>query len=128
MSANKVTITAFALSLFAFTANAQDAGDAVAGEKVFAKCKACHVADEATNKVGPTLLGVLGRTPGTVEGFKYSKAMVAYGEENVWDEETLTAYLKAPRAVVKGTRMAFAGLKKDEDVANVLAYINQFSE
>ncbi len=128
MSANKVTIAALAFSVFAFTANAQDAGDPVAGEKVFAKCKACHVADEAKNRVGPTLLGVLGRTPGTVEGFKYSKAMVAYGEENVWDEETLIAYLKAPRAVVKGTRMAFAGLKKDEDVANVLAYINQFSE
>ena len=108
--------------------HAEEMGDPVAGEKVFAKCKACHVVEEATNRVGPTLNGVIGRVPGTVEGFKYSKAMTEYGTDRVWDEETLAAYLHAPRDVVKGTRMAFAGLKDDADIANVIAYMKQFSQ
>lgn len=103
-------------------------GDVEAGEKVFRKCASCHVVDSDQNKVGPSLQNVIGRVPGTVEGFKYSNAMVAFGEENVWDEETLMSYLAKPRDVVKGTRMAFAGLKKEEDLVNVIAYLKSFSE
>lgn len=103
-------------------------GDPDAGKRVFSKCKACHVIDSAANKIGPSLLGVVGRVPGTVEGFKYSKAMIIYGEDKVWDEDNLAAYLRAPRAIVKGTRMAFVGLKKDEDITNIIAYIKQFEE
>jgi len=102
------------------------AGDAAAGEKVFKKCKACHVVNKEQNRTGPHLVNLLGRTAGSVEGFKkYSKAMKSSGI--VWDEETLDGYLKAPKKYLKGTRMAFAGLKKDADRANVIAYLKTFS-
>ena len=108
-------------------AGAAQAQDAAAGEIVFKKCSACHVANEAKNKVGPSLLGILGRTAGTVEGFKYSPAMVDAGKGGlVWDEAKLTEYLHAPKAVVKGTKMAFAGLKDDADILNLIAYLKQF--
>ncbi len=123
-----VSITALAILVSSLPAMGEELGDPVAGKKVFAKCKAFHFADEPTNKVGPSLLGVIGLTPGTVEDYKYSKAMAVFGEEKVWDEENLAAYLRAPRAIVRGTKMAFVGLKKDEDVANVIAYINQFEQ
>ncbi|TIU01297.1 MAG: cytochrome c family protein, partial [Mesorhizobium sp.] len=96
---------------------------------VFAKCKACHVVDKDTNKIGPSLNGVIGRTAGTHPGFKYSKPMTEAGASGVkWDEATLTDYLRDPKAKIKGTKMAFAGLKKDEDLANVIAYLKQFSK
>lgn len=113
-------MTGAAALSFASGASAQDAE---AGEQVFNQCRACHVVGEEQNRVGPHLVGVIGRTPGTVEGYSYSDAMTAYGEENVWDEETLTEYLADPRGVVEGTKMAFAGLKTDDDIANVIAYI-----
>lgn len=103
-------------------------GDASAGETVFKRCQVCHVVDSDQNKVGPTLQNVIGRTPGTVEGFRYSKAMQEFGEDHVWDEETLTEYLAAPREVVKGTTMAFAGLKEEQQIADVIAYLKQFSD
>lgn len=108
---------------------AAQAGDADAGEKVFKKCKACHaVGDGATNKVGPQLNDVIGRTAGTADGFKYSKGMIEAGEGGmVWDEATMTAFLIKPKDVVKGTKMAFAGLKKEEDLQNVIAYLATFS-
>ena len=106
------------------------AGDPAAGEKVFARCKACHaVGPEAKNKVGPVLNGVVGRHAGAVEGYKYSKAMAAKGAEGlVWDDAALAAYLANPRGFVKGTKMAFAGLKKEEDVDNIIAYLASFAE
>jgi cytochrome c len=116
-----------AISIVSLSSGQVLAQDAAAGEKVFAKCKACHVADTDQNKIGPSLKGVIGRTAGTLEGYKYSPAMVEAGKGGmVWDDATLTEYLKAPKAVVKGTKMAFAGLKKDEDLANVIAYLKQF--
>ncbi|MDF1634740.1 cytochrome c family protein [Mycoplana sp. MJR14] len=108
--------------LIAAATAAHAEGDAAAGATVFKKCMACHSVDP-TNKVGPSLQNVVGRPVATVEGFRYSKAMVAFGEGKTWDEALLTEYLAAPRAVVKGTSMAFAGLKKPEDVANVIAYL-----
>ena len=105
------------------------AQDAAAGEKVFARCKACHAVGEgAKNRLGPHLNDLFGRTAGTVEDFKYSPAMVKAGEGGlVWEPDTLAAFLADPRGFVKGTKMAFAGLKKEEDVANLTAYLKMFS-
>jgi len=123
-----------ALTIIAFTAAASLAGpalaegDAASGEKVFNKCKACHTVEEGKNKVGPSLHNIIGRAPATVEGFKYSKGMEAFASGHVWDDETLSAYLEAPKNMVKGTKMAFVGLKKPEERADVIAYLKQFSE
>ena len=106
-------------------ATAASAQDAAAGEKVFAKCKACHVIDAATNRVGPSLHGIIGRTAGTVEGFKYSDAMIEKGKEGlVWNNETLNAYLEDPKAYVPKNKMAFPGLKNPQDRADVIAYLD----
>ena len=103
------------------------AGDPALGEKVFKKCKACHVVDSDKNKTGPHLVNIMGRQAGSVEGFKkYSKAIKESGI--VWDEATLDGFLEKPKKYLKGTRMAFAGLKKEEDRANVIAYLKQFSQ
>ncbi|WP_420402324.1 c-type cytochrome [Nisaea sp.] len=102
-----------------------------AGKKVFRKCKACHaVGDGAKHKIGPHLNDIFGRTAGTVDGFgKYSKDMVKAGEEGlVWDEETLAAFLAKPRSVIKRTKMAFAGLKKDAELDAVIAYLKAMPE
>jgi cytochrome c len=108
--------------LFAVPAHAE--GDAAKGEKVFAKCKACHEVDKGVNKVGPTLKGIVGRKAASVADYKYSEAMLAKGTEGVvWDEATLTAYLPDPKAYVPKTKMAFAGLKKPEEVADIIAYL-----
>lgn len=105
------------------------AQDASAGEKVFMKCKACHAADVDQNKIGPSLMGVIGRKAGTHAGFKYSAAMNDAGLNGVvWDEAALATYLHDPKAFVKGTKMAFVGLKADKDVADVIAYLKQFSQ
>ena len=98
-------------------------GDPEKGEKVFNKCKACHFVDEEKNKIGPYLVGIFGRPAGSVEGFKYSDAMKNSGV--VWEDETVTAYLKNPKAYIPGNRMAFAGLRKDEDIADLLAYLHE---
>ena len=104
-------------------------GDPVNGEKVFKKCAACHATEAGKHRVGPSLAGLIGRQAGTIDGYKYSSAMVAYGDSGiVWSAETLDPYLVKPREVVKGTKMAFPGLKEDQDRADVIAYIAQFSE
>lgn len=97
------------------------AGDAVKGQKIFKRCKACHYVDKEKNKTGPHLVAVIGRAAASIEGYKYSKAMKA--SDLVWNEETLAAYLEAPKKFVKGTKMAFAGLKKDKDIADIIAYL-----
>lgn len=111
-------------------------GDAAKGKKVFRKCKACHmVGEKAKNRVGPILNNVVGRTAGTLEGFKYSKAMIAAGTDGVewsdgplvWNDESLTMYLKSPKKSIPKNKMAFAGLKKDADMENVIAYLKTFS-
>jgi cytochrome c len=117
------------VSVLTFITHPSQAQDAAAGEKVFTKCKVCHIADQDQNKIGPSLNGVIGRTAGTHPGYTYSQAMIAAGKSGVvWDEATLTTYLRDPKAMVKGTKMAFPGLKKDEDIANVIAYLKQFSK
>ena len=118
----KVAYAAAVLALVASPALAE--GDAKKGKKVFNKCKACHVVDKEKNRVGPHLVGIMGRTAGAVEKFKYSKAMKAAAEDGlVWIDETMAAFLKAPKKYIKGTKMAFAGLKKQSDVDNIIAYL-----
>ncbi|MHB0953521.1 MAG: c-type cytochrome [Allorhizobium sp.] len=99
-------------------------GDPVAGAKVFKQCAACHTATEPKNRVGPSLMGVIGRPVATFEGFKYSKAMTEFGADGkTWTEELLEEYLPKPKDLVKGTTMTFAGLKKEDDIKNVIAYL-----
>lgn len=118
-----VLAAAFGLTAAA-TTGAAYAADAEAGAKVFKKCKACHTIEEGgKNKIGPNLSGVLGREAGMVEGFKYSKA---FKEASfTWDEAEMAKYLTDPKGYLKGNKMAFPGLKKEEDVANVIAYMMQ---
>jgi cytochrome c len=116
----RIILTAVGLMGIGTASHAQDAEK---GAKVFNKCMACHAIDEK-NKIGPSLKGIVGRKAATVEGFKYSDAMLAKGTEGViWDEATLTTYLPDPKAFVPGTKMSFPGLKNPEDVANVIAFL-----
>ena len=96
-----------------------------AGKKVFRKCKACHtVGDDRRNRIGPTLSGVFGRRMGDVEGFRYSKVFRQAAEEGrVWDDAEMAGFLANPRRYLKGTKMVFAGLRKDADIEAVIAYI-----
>ena len=96
-------------------------GDAKKGKRVFNKCKACHKLEAGKNGVGPSLAGLFGRPAAEVEGFRYSDAMINSGI--VWTPETLTQYLHKPKDFVPGTKMTFAGLKKDKDINDLLAYL-----
>lgn len=96
-------------------------GDPAKGERVFAQCRACHVAEPGVNRVGPSLWGVVGRTAGSIEGFRYSKANQNSGL--VWTEEQLFTYLEAPQRTIPGTTMAFGGLKNPQDRADIIAFL-----
>ena len=101
-------------------------GDLAHGEKVFKKCTACHqIADGGKNMIGPNLWGVIGRTSGSIGDYKYSKAMLAHAKE--WSFEEMNSYLIKPQAHIKGTKMAFAGLRKEKDRASVILYMNSKS-
>jgi len=101
------------------------AQDAAAGEKVFAQCRACHqIGETAKNAVGPVLNGVIGRKAGTVEGYSYSPANKNSGI--TWDEATFSEYIKDPKAKVPGTKMIFAGVKDEQRIKDLLAYLKQF--
>tara|TARA_Y100001970_G_scaffold290214_1_gene423069 strand:+ start:1175 stop:1720 length:546 start_codon:yes stop_codon:yes gene_type:complete len=102
-------------------------GDLTHGEKVFKKCSACHVVEKGgANKIGPALYGVLGRKIGAIDDYKYSQALSSYGKE--WTFEEMNGYLKKPQGWIKGTKMSFAGLRKEKDRASVILYLNQFSD
>jgi cytochrome c len=120
-----VTLSVALVTLTSGVVFAQE-GDPAAGEKVFNKCKACHVLDEDKNRVGPYLHGIIGRPAGTAEGFTYSSAMKESGI--VWDETTIAEYVADPKGYVPGNKMAFPGLKKQEDVTNLLAYLKEASQ
>lgn len=117
----KLFVSTLAVALISVAATTAFAGDAASGKTVFGKCALCHTADPAKKGIGPTLFGVVGRAAGTVEGYTYSSAMKASGK--TWDEATLNAYLADPKAVVPGNKMSFAGLSKEEDRENVIAYL-----
>ncbi len=95
--------------------------DAARGAKVFAKCKACHKADEAVNGVGPHLVRIMGRAVATIDGFDYSGPMAELGGN--WNVEVLAAFLANPKKFLPGTKMSFVGLKKPRDQANLIAYL-----
>ena len=102
-------------------------GDLAAGEKVFKKCAACHSINKGgKNNIGPALYNVVGRQIGSVNDYKYSKALSEYGKE--WTFEELNGYLIKPAKWIKGTKMAFAGLRKEKDRASVILYLNQNSD
>ena len=99
-------------------------GDAEKGKKVFNACKACHSADDETNKVGPHLKGLIGRKVASVAEYKYSDDMIAFGTANpVWDDATFLKYIENPKASVPKTKMTYAGLKKEDQRADLLAYL-----
>ena len=102
-------------------------GDLTHGEKVFKKCAACHsIVKGGKNNIGPALYNVVGRKVGIVDDYKYSKALASYDKE--WTVEELNGYLIKPAKWIKGTKMAFAGLRKEKDRASVIKYLNQNSD
>jgi cytochrome c len=114
-----------AAALVALTPGAALAQDAAAGEKVFAQCRACHqVGESAKNAVGPVLNGLFGRKSGTIQGYNYSEANKNSGI--VWDEATFADYIKDPRAKIPGTKMVYAGLKDEQRIKDLTAYLKQF--
>ncbi|NDW47208.1 cytochrome c family protein [Ruegeria sp. PrR005] len=125
MLKSRLILTALAATL-AMPALAD--GDADKGKKVFNKCKACHAVGEgAANKVGPQLNGIVGAAAGQVEGFKYSDALTeAAAGGLVWDEANLAAFFAKPKDFMKGTKMSFAGLKKEDEIEDVIAYLQGF--
>ncbi|MBD1109547.1 cytochrome c family protein [Pelagibacterales bacterium SAG-MED50] len=102
-------------------------GDIALGEKVFKKCAACHsIVKGGKNNIGPALYNVVGRKTGAVTDYKYSKALASFNKE--WTFEELNGYLIKPSKWIKGTKMAFAGLRKEKDRASVIKYLNQNSD
>ena len=102
-------------------------GDLATGEKVFKKCAACHsIAKGGKNAIGPALYNVVSRKIGSVSDYKYSKALSEYGKE--WTFEELNGYLIKPAKWIKGTKMAFAGLRKEKDRASVILYLYENSD
>ncbi len=106
-----------------FAGSAQAEGDVAKGEKVFKRCKACHKVEDGKNGVGPHLAGIVGRAVASVDGYKYSSGMVEFGADKSWTKEELDAYLANPKKHVKGTKMSFAGLKKEAQRADIIAYL-----
>ena len=102
-------------------------GDITSGEKIFKKCAACHsIIKGGKNAIGPALYNVVGREVAAVENYKYSKALAAYEKE--WTFEELNGFLKKPAKYIKGTKMAYAGLRKEADRASVIKYLNENSD
>ena len=102
-------------------------GDLDHGKKVWKKCSACHsIKKGGKNKIGPALYSVLGRNVAALDNYKYSKAFIAYGKS--WTFEEMSGFLKKPQSYIKGTKMAFAGLKKEKDRASVILFMNQNSD
>ena len=102
-------------------------GDIATGEKVFKKCAACHsIVKGGKNNIGPALYNVVGRQVGSISDYKYSKSLAEYNKE--WTIEELNGYLIKPAKWIKGTKMAFAGLRKEKDRASVIKYLNQNSD
>ena len=113
-----------AIGMMIFVSPVMADGDAAKGAIAFKKCMACHEAAKATNKLGPYLVGIVGRKVASVEGYKYSPAMIAYAATvPAWDDATLNAYLEKPKGVVVGTKMAFGGIATPDERANLIAYL-----
>ncbi len=121
----KTTLLLALLAAIAVPASAVLAQSVEDGEDVFKKCRACHqVGDSAKNVVGPKLNGLFGRKSGTIEGFNYSEANKNSGV--IWDEATFAKYIADPKGFMPGNKMAFAGLKDEKDVKDIIAFLKQF--
>ena len=119
----RLLISSLALSLLGL--GSAQAQDAAAGERIFAQCRACHqVGETAKNAVGPVLNGLFGRTAGTVQGYSYSPANKNSGI--TWDEAVFREYIKDPKAKIPGTKMVYAGLKDEQRINDLVAYLKQF--
>ncbi|MDC1140146.1 cytochrome c family protein [Candidatus Pelagibacter sp.] len=119
-SVSKVAATEVKIDMVALMAQ----GDAESGKKIFKKCAACHSINKGGgNKIGPALYNVVGRKVGGVEGYKYSKVLASYEKE--WTFEELNGFLKKPASYLKGTKMSYAGLRKEIDRASIIKYLNQ---
>jgi len=105
---------------------AQAQGDPAKGERLFARCRACHALEAGQNKVGPSLHGVFGREAGTVEGFNYSDALKS--ADIVWNEETMDHWLENPREYIPGNKMVFPGLRKEQDRQDIIAYLKEATQ
>lgn len=123
-------LTGVAVALALATPALAQSPDIEAGKKVFNKCRACHAVGEgAANKVGPELNGIFGEAPAAVEGYNFSPALKEFASTHpAWDDATMTQWLSNPKALVPGTKMAFPGLKKPEEIAAVIAYLKSFDE
>src|SRR5262249_12407587 len=113
-------ITAITVGLVIASATCAEAGDPAQGEHAFAKCAPCHAKDK-TNGAGPGLLGVIGREAGSMSGYRYSKAMKT--SRIVWDERSLDAFITAPQKAVPGTTMPFAGIPREQERNDLIAYL-----
>ena len=122
---NRLAFPFLAAALGAGLAFPAAAQDAAAGQRVFSQCRACHIVENnGKNGVGPNLHGVVGRKTASIEGFRYSAAMKSKGEEGwTWTEDRLDTYLENPRGVVQGTKMAYPGLKTEQQRKDVIAYL-----
>jgi cytochrome c len=120
----RLLVTApLAIALVASPALAQDA---TKGERVFKRCAACHNVDSDKNKIGPHLVGIVDRKAGSIDGFKYSSSLMKKAEEGlVWTKENLDAYLESPKKFIPRGKMAFAGLRKPDERADVIAYLEE---
>ncbi|WP_297323199.1 c-type cytochrome [uncultured Bartonella sp.] len=120
-----LAIMIFCLNIFGGIA---DAADIENGKIVFKRCVACHNADKPDNKIGPTLQHIIGRQAGSLEGYRFSPAMVNAGKEGLlWNRDTLINYLHSPQTMVKGTRMASIRLTNENDIDDLIAYLNSVS-
>ena len=123
---SKVTVSMVMLLIALSSASAADLKK---GKKVFNKCKACHTLVENKHRIGPSLHGIYGRKAGVASKYKFSRAMKKAGNSGlVWDDKSLAKYLSKPRSFIKGTKMAFAGIKKPRDMENLLAFLKEASK
>lgn len=121
---NKHILGAALIAGIAMGAGAAQAADAAAGKDVFKQCMACHTAEQGKNKVGPSLFGVVGRPAASIDGFKYSKPMQEKAAGGLtWTPDNLKAYITAPKEVVPGGTMAFAGIKDAGKVDDLIAFL-----